>query len=216
MTFTIASAITYTWESVGVVWLAAFPFARRAARSQPLRGRAFHLLLVLLGFTLLGSRYLRFGILGQRFLPVGSITASAGLALTIAGCAFAIWARLALGGNWSGMATVKEGHQADRLRSLPFRPSSHLFRPPPRLHRNCGRHRRMAMRRRHTADRRGISAENPLRGAVDDGGISKRLPPLHAPRQGPNPRALLTRPLRMIDLNDNQISAPLRRRERNW
>jgi protein-S-isoprenylcysteine O-methyltransferase Ste14 len=31
--------------------------------------------------------------------------------LTIAGCLFAIWARITLGANWSGRATVKAGHE---------------------------------------------------------------------------------------------------------
>ena len=34
-----------------------------------------------------------------------------GAALTILGCLFAIWARLALGDNWSGRPTVKAGHE---------------------------------------------------------------------------------------------------------
>jgi len=38
-------------------------------------------------------------------------TQYAGLAVTAAGCLFAIWARLTLGANWSGRATVKQDHQ---------------------------------------------------------------------------------------------------------
>jgi protein-S-isoprenylcysteine O-methyltransferase Ste14 len=34
-----------------------------------------------------------------------------GLVLTMAGCGFAAWARLALGSNWSGTATIKENHE---------------------------------------------------------------------------------------------------------
>jgi protein-S-isoprenylcysteine O-methyltransferase Ste14 len=36
---------------------------------------------------------------------------AAGLALTVAGLGLAVWARLALGGNWSGRITFKENHQ---------------------------------------------------------------------------------------------------------
>jgi len=36
---------------------------------------------------------------------------SFGAGLTLLGCAFAIWARLALGNNWSGRPTVKAGHE---------------------------------------------------------------------------------------------------------
>jgi len=54
------------------------------------------------------------GPLARRFVPDSPAIAWAGLALTIAGCAFAIWARLLLGGNWSGSVTVKQDHQLIR------------------------------------------------------------------------------------------------------
>jgi protein-S-isoprenylcysteine O-methyltransferase Ste14 len=117
------SAITYAWEAVAVVWLAALPFAKPSVRSQPVAGRILHLLPVLLGFTLLGSHYLAFGWLGQRFVPAGSPISFAGLALTVIGCAFAIWARMVLGGNWSGRTTVKQGHQL--IVSGPYRLARH-------------------------------------------------------------------------------------------
>ena len=46
-----------------------------------------------------------------RFVPETQAIKLAGLMLTIIGCLFAIWARLALGANWSGRATVKADHQ---------------------------------------------------------------------------------------------------------
>jgi protein-S-isoprenylcysteine O-methyltransferase Ste14 len=67
--------------------------------------------LALLGFALLGSRNFHQGWLGMRFLPDTPAVSVAGFALTVAGCLFAIWARLTLGGNWSGRATVKAGHE---------------------------------------------------------------------------------------------------------
>ena len=67
--------------------------------------------LIVLGFTLLGSDRLNAGWLGERFLPQTPGLPIAGLALTIAGCLFAIWARITLGSNWSGRATVKAGHE---------------------------------------------------------------------------------------------------------
>jgi protein-S-isoprenylcysteine O-methyltransferase Ste14 len=41
-----------------------------------------------------------------------------GLALVIAGLLFAIWARVHLGGNWSGTVTIKQGHEL--IRSGPY------------------------------------------------------------------------------------------------
>jgi protein-S-isoprenylcysteine O-methyltransferase len=43
-------------------------------------------------------------------VPESAGSAYAGLALTIAGAAFAVWARVFLGGNWSSSVTIKENH----------------------------------------------------------------------------------------------------------
>ncbi len=111
MTFDVNSAIGYIWEALGLVWLIGLAFTKRTVRSQNYGTRAFHLVLALLGFALLGSNYFRQGWLGMRFLPDTPTWAVTGLALTLVGCLFAIWARLTLGGNWSGRATVKAEHE---------------------------------------------------------------------------------------------------------
>lgn len=46
----------------------------------------------------------------DRFVPRSYGVAWLGVALTIAGIALAIVARLFLGGNWSGSVTIKQGH----------------------------------------------------------------------------------------------------------
>ncbi len=42
-----------------------------------------------------------------------------GVVITLAGIAFAIWARVSIGGNWSSSVTVKVGHQL--IRTGPYR-----------------------------------------------------------------------------------------------
>ena len=105
----------YCWVGLGALWLAGLPFGKPVARRQPSGARIFHLLLGALGFTLLGSHWLRGGWMGLSFLPHAEPMRHdiqlAGLALTIAGCLFAAWARIALGENWSGAATVKASHE---------------------------------------------------------------------------------------------------------
>jgi protein-S-isoprenylcysteine O-methyltransferase Ste14 len=85
--------------------------------------RLFHLALALLGFSLLGSRWFDVGWLGMRFVPDSPAVALTGLGLTIAGCLFAIWARLILGSNWSGRATIKSGHEL--ITSGPYKLARH-------------------------------------------------------------------------------------------
>jgi protein-S-isoprenylcysteine O-methyltransferase Ste14 len=43
----------------------------------------------------------------------------AGLAITAGGLLFAVWARVHLGGNWSGIVTLKKDHEL--IRSGPYR-----------------------------------------------------------------------------------------------
>ena len=105
------SAVGYTWEILGVVWLAGLVFAKRTVRSQPAGSMYFQMTLALIGFSLLGSTWFSAGWLGMRFLPSAPKLELVGLALTIVGCALAIWARITLGSNWSGRATVKAGHE---------------------------------------------------------------------------------------------------------
>lgn len=109
--FNVQSAIGYAWGSLGLVWLIGLAFTKRTVRSQPSGTHLFHLALAALGFLLLGSRYFEFGWLAERFLPSTYPVKLVGLAITIAGCLFAIWARFTLGSNWSGRATVKAGHE---------------------------------------------------------------------------------------------------------
>lgn len=109
--FTVSSAIGYAWSAVGVMWLSTFPFAKRTTRSQTWGGRIFHLALVCPGFILLGTRYVSHGWLGQRFLGDSPGLEIVGLVLTVVGCAFAIWARVKLGANWSARAAVKADHE---------------------------------------------------------------------------------------------------------
>jgi protein-S-isoprenylcysteine O-methyltransferase Ste14 len=111
MTINVQAAVGYSWEALGLVWLVGLAFTKRTVRSQPSGARFFHLGLATLGFFLLCSALFDAGWLGESFLPADSSIQLAGLYLTIAGCLFAIWARITLGANWSSRATVKAGHE---------------------------------------------------------------------------------------------------------
>jgi protein-S-isoprenylcysteine O-methyltransferase Ste14 len=51
------------------------------------------------------------GFLGHRLTSTADWVAWLGLAVTMGGCAFAIWARATLGSNWSSLVTVKQDHE---------------------------------------------------------------------------------------------------------
>jgi protein-S-isoprenylcysteine O-methyltransferase Ste14 len=101
------------WVMLGIVWLAGAFVTKRSVRTQSRESRIGHTLLFLLGAVLL-----RVSLLGHRLVSRSPAVAWAGLALTAAGLAFAIWARFDLGGNWSGRVTVKQDHTL--VRSGPY------------------------------------------------------------------------------------------------
>jgi protein-S-isoprenylcysteine O-methyltransferase Ste14 len=78
---------------------------------------------------LVGACYLlarpeaHYGWLGARFVPAQPAVEWIGVLLTAAGVAVAFWARWHLGANWSGVVTLKEGHEL--IRSGPYRAIRH-------------------------------------------------------------------------------------------
>ena len=106
--------IEWTWTAVGVVWLIGALASRQAVRREGLRSRILHMAIMAAAFFSFYSVRLRVGPLTWRFLPPSPLVEWAGFALTVAGCAVAVWARLLLGGNWSASVTVKRDHRLIR------------------------------------------------------------------------------------------------------
>jgi len=101
--------IRWIWIGLGILWLAGALMTKRAARTQPIGARLIHTAMMLVAFLLLVQ--IRAGFLGWRFVPASPASEYAGLAMVIAGAAFAAWARLSLGSNWSGLVMVKQHHE---------------------------------------------------------------------------------------------------------
>ena len=106
----IAWTIIGSWLAFVGYWYYASYSVKQTAVHETNLSRALHLGLLALGFSLF---FLPLGIgpLGWRVLPDTLAVALAGAALTVLGVGFAIWARAALGQNWSGTITLKAGHQ---------------------------------------------------------------------------------------------------------
>jgi len=98
------------WLVMILVWIAGAMMTKRTMRWQSPSSRLWQAGIVVFGYWLLFSgRVHTLWMDVQLYMP-GRRAAMAGIALTAAGIAFAIWARLTLGGNWSGTVTLKEGH----------------------------------------------------------------------------------------------------------
>ena len=70
--------------------------------------------IALIEYLLLFWMVRHFGFAHSRFLPDSVIYLWIGLTMTFAGVMFAIWARVTLGRNWSGIVTVKRDHELIR------------------------------------------------------------------------------------------------------
>jgi protein-S-isoprenylcysteine O-methyltransferase len=110
--FTLAAIAT--WCALLVVWIPGYLAAGgwpRTPRQTAHRGVQFvATALLFVGFMLLFGRALA----GRRFgaTPPAPALGALGVAVTLAGIAFAIWARRVLGRNWSGLVMgVREGHE---------------------------------------------------------------------------------------------------------
>lgn len=101
-----------------VYWMIAATRAKRTSYRDSPAFQVPQILLMLLGFYLLSTERLRFGPLGERFVPMGPVFLAAGTALTFAGLAFAVWARVHLGRNWSGGVRIGLDHEL--IRSGPY------------------------------------------------------------------------------------------------
>jgi protein-S-isoprenylcysteine O-methyltransferase Ste14 len=102
------------WISMAIVWALGSLNAKRAARTESPASRAVEVVFVLGGFVLLFNSSAHFGPLATRFVPVSQPIEYAGVAITFVGVAFAMWARLLLGRNWSAAVSIKEDHELIR------------------------------------------------------------------------------------------------------
>lgn len=103
--------ITFTWEALGILWLIGLVFTKRTARSRAPGARLFYTLVAALAFAFLAGNKLDGAWFGVRFVPASATSEWLGVVITLCGCAFAAWARLTLGANWSGRPTLKVGHE---------------------------------------------------------------------------------------------------------
>jgi len=106
--------IAFLWLGIFVLWAIAGVTVKQTVQSQfDLRSRGPVWVVILAWFLLLNPRY-RPGLLGLRFVPMTEAVAYAGLAITVIGLVFAVWARFYIGRNWDGLIALKEDHQLVR------------------------------------------------------------------------------------------------------
>ena len=103
--------IGYCWGIFSVIWLLAAFWTKRSVYQESTAQRLRYVVPILLGGFLLfkGSRFP--DPLNHRVIPHLEALAWIGLVLCVVGLAFCLWARFTLGRNWSGVVTLKGGHE---------------------------------------------------------------------------------------------------------
>lgn len=114
--FQLAGSAWAIWLGV---WLLMAFFSKSNKRRESPAQRLQHVLPAMFGFLLIFRMGSGASWLSRAVFPDNPTLMLAGLAVTILGLLFAIWARLALGSNWSGTVTIKANHEL--IRRGPYR-----------------------------------------------------------------------------------------------
>jgi protein-S-isoprenylcysteine O-methyltransferase Ste14 len=103
--------IRVCWIIFVVVWLLGAVSTKRTIYRESGAERARYWLVLVIGYFLV----IKSSVLPSPFhwlvIPHTTSSAWAGAFLCVSGLVFAIWARVILGKNWSGVITLKEGHE---------------------------------------------------------------------------------------------------------
>jgi protein-S-isoprenylcysteine O-methyltransferase Ste14 len=99
------------WAVLVMVWTAGLFFSKPTARRSSYSSRLVLVAPLLVFYLLVVLHVIRTDWFLQRFWLHTPVVQVAGLALTILGCFFAIWARVTLGSNWSGLPKVRREHE---------------------------------------------------------------------------------------------------------
>jgi len=111
------------WVLFGFYWLVSALKRKKTKRRETWGQRFLYMLPLLAAAELLVRPETRYEWLGARFVPLNPAVEWAGVLVTAAGVAVAFWARWHLGANWSGVVTLKEGHEL--IRTGPYRNIRH-------------------------------------------------------------------------------------------
>ena len=101
------------------VWILAAGHTKQTLRRESLGSRLTYTVPLWIAAWLLISRRVPSAALNARFVPLAAWIFVAGVSLVVLGLAFATWARVYLGRNWSAAVTLKRDHEL--IRSGPYR-----------------------------------------------------------------------------------------------
>jgi protein-S-isoprenylcysteine O-methyltransferase Ste14 len=120
----IANLIRGAWLAFVLYWIFASLSVNKIRQREPAASRLTRLAVIVATLLLLNTNLGYSGFLGRRFVPFTRSIPWLGAILTVAGAAFAIWARVHIGRYWSGTVALKVGHEL--IRTGPY---AHIRHP---------------------------------------------------------------------------------------
>jgi len=114
----VYGSLADAWITLWLVWIVMSFHVKWTLKRQSARSRAGQTVMISFAYILVFADTFAGGPLAQRLVPAQPAWRILGVALTYAGIAFAIWARIVLGRNWSSNVTLKENHSF--VRSGPY------------------------------------------------------------------------------------------------
>jgi len=103
--------IRVCWLIFIVVWLLGAVSTKRTIYRESSGERARYWLVLVIGYFLVIKSSSLPSPFDWLVVPHTTLSAWVGAFLCVSGLIFAIWARVILGRNWSGVITLKEGHE---------------------------------------------------------------------------------------------------------
>jgi protein-S-isoprenylcysteine O-methyltransferase Ste14 len=99
------------WLVFIAFWVVMARGGKAVAERESVYSRLSHYLPLAVAIYLLAAPRVPIAVLDDRFVPLILWPVRLGAALTFAGIAFAIWARVWIAGNWSSDVTLKRDHE---------------------------------------------------------------------------------------------------------
>jgi protein-S-isoprenylcysteine O-methyltransferase Ste14 len=102
------------WSALGIIWVIGLLWRKQTQQRSDARARVVYGLFTIAGFYLMFGSGVPEGWMRMRLYAPTEWVDEVGVGLTVLGLAFAVWARIYLGKNWSGSVQVKVGHELMR------------------------------------------------------------------------------------------------------
>jgi protein-S-isoprenylcysteine O-methyltransferase Ste14 len=116
---TVFWIIDAAWFAWAVTWMALAAGNKKILRREDALSRVLHIAPLFIAAALFVAGHGGGQVLAMPILPRAAWFGPVGAVMVLCGLLFAVWARLTIGGNWSGVVTLKQDHQL--VTSGPYR-----------------------------------------------------------------------------------------------